>query len=209
MVRPVMNTKHSLFALSFVTLLGASASACDSEAPAKAEAGDKADDKAEAGAETAERAPADKALPAATGAAPALPKPCDLIDAELVRKAAELPTEAPIIVGDMLGADEVTKDAVSCSWKFGDKTIALQVTREPAGNKFDTWASRMVTARADQGFSAVEGLADGAMFKADDSHLVFRHGEAWLYSLSYAGDRPGDTMSLEKLQPLAAAVPKP
>ncbi|MGH1345990.1 MAG: hypothetical protein ACRBN8_30780 [Nannocystales bacterium] len=141
--------------------------------------------------------------------APGLPNPCTLVDEAVLRAQLGLAEDAKLDVGDKLDAGRVNDDAKSCTWSFDGQMIGLQVTVEPSGNKFDTWASRMLEAKKAEGFEAVQGLADGGVFRAKDSHLMFRQGESRLFSLSYAGDRPGATLELDKLKPIGASVVKP
>lgn len=183
--------------------------ACDKgDAPAKAETKD-----AKAPAAPADKAgdsPApDKDVATKAPTAAGVPDPCSMLDEAVLRTQLGLKEDAKLDVGDKLDASRANDDAKSCTWSFDGKMIALQVTIEPSGNKFDTWASRLLEAKKAHGFESVEGLADGAVFGAKDSHLMFRQGESRLFSLSYAGDRPGASLGLEKLKPIAASVAEP
>lgn len=188
--------------------LFSSLQACDKDTePAKAESTPAEDKEADTPKSDAKTPGEDGDAKEATAAG--LPDACGLLDEAVLRAQLGLAEDEKLDVGDKLDASRFNEDAKSCSWSFDGKMIALQVTVEPSGNKFDTWASRMLDAKKSDGFEAVEGLADGAMFRAKDSHLIFRQGESRLFSLSYAGDRPGATLALDTLKPIAASVVKP
>ncbi|MCR9165311.1 MAG: hypothetical protein ACE37F_23885 [Nannocystaceae bacterium] len=186
-----------LLALPFLSL----APACDDAKEEKSESA-----KGEDGG-ASPNVPEAKGQPSAKQAG--VPDPCSLMDEALLRKQLGLADDTKLEVGDELDANRFNENAKSCTWRFDGKMVGLQVTVEPAENEADTWASRMLEAKTAQGFEAVDGIADGAAFKAKESHLMFRQGESRLFSLSYAGDRPGATISLETLRPIAAAIERP
>lgn len=195
--------RNTLRRLAPIALLW-SLQACDKDTTDSAKTEDKNDNSSKADAETPSKGEGTEKPVAAE-----LPDPCTLVDEAVLRAQLGLAEDAKVEVGDKLDASGVNDDAKSCTWSFDGKMIGLQVTAEPSGNKFDTWASRMLDAKKAEGFEAVDGLGDGGMFRSKDSHLMFRQGESRLFSLSYAGDRPGATLGLDKLKPIAASVVKP
>jgi hypothetical protein len=141
------------------------------------------------------------------GAPEAVPEVCDLLDPAGLRPVLDLAPEVEITVEDLLQAEAYRDDARSCSWTWDGGRIDLQVTREPEGNQFDTWASRMVEKRlaSDSGDTAV-AVGDGGAYRATESALVWRRGETWLVHLSYGGPSPDSRLDLESLRALAQEV---
>ena len=151
--------------------------------------------------------PAPDPAPARAGA-PASPDACGLLTAEAVQQHVPEARGAAITVADQQESHRYNEDSRSCTWAWGDgHRVNLQVTTEPAGNRFDTWGSRMVSARLEQGYVPVDGLGDGAAFAADGAGEVFwREGEERIYALSYGGPSPQARLGREPLVALAHAV---
>lgn len=154
-------------------------------------------------------APTNETPAEAPTSAAALPEndACGLLTAEAVEKHVADAAGAEIQVVDDHQAIRYNDDSRSCAWRWDGHRIGLQVTGEPAGNRFDTWGSRMVATRIeDQGFAPVEDLGDSAAFSEDGSELFWRRGEGRIYSLSYAGPSPQARLDLATLRALAAEV---
>ena len=132
---------------------------------------------------------------------------CGALSVEAIQQHVASAADAEIRVEDQLNAKRYNDDSRSCTWLWDGHRIQLQITTEPAGNKFDSWGSRMLADRLDnRGFAPVEGPGDGAGFSAKGSELFWHEGEGRIYSLSYGGPSPQAKMEVDVLLALASSI---
>lgn len=188
----------SLLCLVLLVSVACGAGDTDTSAPAAPAA-----TASESSQPTPESARQSAAAPAALPADDA----CGLLPAAAVTRHVAAAAGASIEVADDLEASRFNDDSRSCTWRWDGHRVQLQVTAEPSGNRFDTWASRMVAERVEnRGFETVDGFGDGAAFLADGSELFWRQGEERIYSLSYGGPTPQARLDRDTLLALAAEV---
>lgn len=139
-------------------------------------------------------------VPAPPTSTAAKPLDCDLLE------EAEI---AEVMGGDVATVAsqpvEEHRGRKLCAWLFDGGRVDVQLSPPPSKN-VDGWGARMIRARLDKGFEAVDGLGTSAAWSASENQVFWHHGDTVLLHVSAGADRPGVSIPREKLRSLADKV---